>query len=178
MKGEEKNCQKRRWHSNHHPPSQCLARGDYRCILDIRGIILLVLDKIRLENERYGGRAQDLRILQVLQDLSVHYVDRFPFLLYFIGFRNECKLLEDAHNVKHNFVDSYQRDSRRVKISSSYPCRWELFEILALLFTTNFTKASQDAISIFFHNRSAFCRMYWALLDFWLRREMDQYFVL
>lgn len=60
MKGEEKNCQKRRWHSNHHPPPQCLARGDYRCILDIRGIILLVLDKIRLENER--GMVAELKI--------------------------------------------------------------------------------------------------------------------
>jgi hypothetical protein len=52
MKGDEKNCQKRRWHSNQHLPPQCLARGDYRCSLDIRGIIILVLDKIRLENER------------------------------------------------------------------------------------------------------------------------------
>ena len=57
-----KDCQKRRWHSNHHPPPQRIARRDYRYSLGIRGLLLLVTGKIRLENERYCGRAQNLDI--------------------------------------------------------------------------------------------------------------------
>jgi hypothetical protein len=88
------------------PASTMPSSRDYRYSLDIRGLILLILGKIGLENERYGGRAQNLRILQVLQNLSVNYVDRFPFLLYFNGFRSEYKLLEDAHKVRQNFIAS------------------------------------------------------------------------
>jgi hypothetical protein len=33
-------------------------------------------------------------------------VNRFPFLFYFDDFRNEYKLLEDAHKIKQNFIVS------------------------------------------------------------------------
>ncbi len=85
--------------------------GNLRYSLNIRGLILLILGKIRLVDEKKGGgRAQNVRILNVLQNLSIHYANKFPFLLYFDDFRDEYKLLEKDHKVKQNFIVSLVKE--------------------------------------------------------------------
>ena len=85
--------------------------GNPKYSLNIRGLILLILGKIRLVNEKEGGgRAQNVRILNVLQNLSNHYANEFPFLLYLDDFRKEYKLLEQSRKVKQNFIVSLVKE--------------------------------------------------------------------
>jgi hypothetical protein len=62
---------------------------DFRYRLNIRGLILYILAEVELEKKNKGRRLSQINM--VLQNLSKNFVDDFPFLLYYVDFKNEFK---------------------------------------------------------------------------------------
>jgi hypothetical protein len=66
---------------------------NWRYVLNVRGLVRYVLGEIAIQNET--GRKHNARIGAMLKNLSLHYTDRFPFLLHYDDFRQEYRRLEE-----------------------------------------------------------------------------------
>jgi hypothetical protein len=76
-------------------------RGNWRYSLDIRGFIIYLLGEIELQREEH--KVHNQRISKLLENLSKHYLEDFPFLMYDGEFKKEYETLEKDGKVPKNF---------------------------------------------------------------------------
>jgi hypothetical protein len=73
----------------------------HRYSLNIRGLILYILGEIRLEEE--NRKVNNKRISKVLENLSLNYLDNFPFFKYYADFKKEFDRLAYLSRIPKNF---------------------------------------------------------------------------
>jgi hypothetical protein len=84
-------------------------RNNWKYSVNIRGLMLYILGEKEEENNKKKGniekkgRTHNIRINNVLSNLSKYYTEEFPFLLYYDEFKEEYKKLAEAGKSEHHF---------------------------------------------------------------------------
>jgi len=78
-------------------------KRNWRYVLNVRGLIRYILGEITEEEK--SRKKHDARIAAMLKNLSANYLEKFPFLLYYDGFRREYHRL---HNEGKGFPSFYE----------------------------------------------------------------------